>query len=142
MSDQVTRIVLDTTELDRIAAQLDLKTEAVVRRAAFEIEQKAKMLAPVDTGAMRSSIYTTTAKEDGFHKAAAETLEKRITDLQPLDQPSEGDEVMARIGPAVEYAVFVETGTSRQAAQPFLIPAAEEVGRKYNSGEAWAEIVK
>lgn len=64
-------------------------------------ETYAKKDCPVDTGRLRNSI----------------THEVR------------GD--AAYIGSRVEYAPYVEFGTSRQRAQPFLRPAATEHGAEY-----------
>ena len=69
MSDSVIRI--DTRELDRIAAQLGMKRKDIGRRIAFEIESEAKQLAPVDTSALRNSIYTVTQDEDNYASASA-----------------------------------------------------------------------
>ncbi|MFA5154420.1 MAG: hypothetical protein WC554_17885, partial [Clostridia bacterium] len=41
------------------------------------------------------------------------------------------------VGPCVDYAMPVEFGTSKMAAQPYLVPAAESVSQKFNSGERW-----
>lgn len=40
-----------------------------------------------------------------------------------------GQEVVFTVGTDVEYSVFVEFGTSRMAAQPYLFPAARRVAR-------------
>lgn len=66
-------------------------------------EGYAKKLAPVDTGNLRNSISH--AVED---KAAY-------------------------IGTNVEYAAFVEIGTSRSKAQPYLKPAASDHARTYRN---------
>ena len=58
-------------------------------------EGYAKALCPVDTGRLRNSI--THAREDELHEV---------------------------IGTNVEYGRYVELGTSRAKAQPFLAPAA------------------
>lgn len=75
------------------------KDEAV-RRAlemiGLQAEGYAKLLCPVDTGRLRNSI--THAQED------------------------EETEV---IGSAVEYAPYVEYGTQRSKAQPYMKPAVE-----------------
>lgn len=60
--------------------------------AAIAVEGEAKKLAPVDTGRLRASIT-------------------RDADLTG-----------AIVGTNVEYAPFVELGTSKQPAQPFLVP--------------------
>ena len=77
------------------------------RTRAMEIiggkaESYAKALCPVDTGNLRNSI--THAQQD------------------------ENTEV---IGTNVEYAPYVELGTARMAARPYLRPAAENHGPEY-----------
>lgn len=64
-------------------------------------EKHAKALCPVDTGNLRNSITHTT------------------------------DEDSAYIGTNVEYAPYVEFGTSRQKAQPYLRPAATDYISEY-----------
>ncbi len=65
-------------------------------------ETYAKNLCPVRTGRLRNSIS---------HKVV--------------------DENTAVIGTNVEYAPFVELGTRRAAARPYLRPAAEDHGAEY-----------
>lgn len=77
------------------------RASAALRKTALGIERDAKIIAPVDTGALRSSIST-----DFSGNAAAGRMS-------------------AEIGPTVDYAHFVENGTSRMAPQPYMRPAAE-----------------
>ncbi len=49
---------LDTSGLDKILAEMEPRAREIVKGAAFEVEAKAKTLAPVDTGALRNSIET------------------------------------------------------------------------------------
>lgn len=70
-----------------------------LQRRALRVEGAAKRLCPVDTGRLRSSI------------------------TNELGTDAEG--LVAVIGTDVEYAPYVELGTSRMAAQPFLLPALE-----------------
>lgn len=84
-----------------------LSAENKARAQALEIvggkaESYAKALCPVDTGRLRNSIT---------HQ-----------------QYSEDTEV---IGTNVEYAPYVELGTHKMAARPFLRPAAEGHGAEY-----------
>lgn len=66
-------------------------------------ETHAKHRCPVDTGRLRNSInYAVDMSEEAVY-----------------------------IGTNVEYAPYVELGTSRQRAQPFLRPAATEHGAEY-----------
>lgn len=64
-----------------------------------QIERDAKLVCPVDTGNLRSSITTSVE--------------------------SDGSNVTATVGTNVEYAPFVEYGTKKMSAKPFLIPAFE-----------------
>ena len=82
-----------------IAATMPERTSQVVRKAAFDIEGQAKNRVPVDTGALKNSIST--EFEDGG-----------LTGI---------------IAPHMEYATFVEFGTKRMSAQPYMLPAAEAV---------------
>jgi hypothetical protein len=131
---------LDTKELDRIAAKLNVNRDAIIRRAAFEVEAQAKQNAPYDTTALRNSIYVVTDKEDNYsqaaNKAKANNPEVRT---EPHPKPTKGS---VFVGPCVEYAEYVEyPGAVRKGGErPYLTPAAENVMNKYNSGEAWKEL--
>lgn len=78
-----------------------------IDRALEEIglaaEGHAKRACPVDTGNLRNSIT----------------------------HAVEGSEGAVYVGTNVEYAPYVEMGTRRTAAQPFLRPAATEHGAQY-----------
>ena len=74
----------------------------IVRKTALDVEGQAKIFVPVDTGALKNSI----------------------------DVQMEGD-LTAVIAPHTEYAAFIEFGTSKMAAQPYMTPAAEEARPAY-----------
>lgn len=97
-------------ELNKVAIDLHgagLRAQLGARRAvaktALEIEATAKSLAPVDTGALRNSISSD------------------ITDGR----------YAAEIGPTVEYAPYVEYGTSRMAPQAYMGPALDRHGGEF-----------
>lgn len=81
--------------------------QRAIDRALEEIglaaEGYAKRACPVDTGNLRNSIT----------------------------HAVEGSEDAVYVGTDVEYAPYVEMGTRRTAAQPFLRPAATEHGSTY-----------
>ena len=83
------------------SARVGARAALAIRRTAAAIERDAKINAPVDTGALRSSISTATGND------------------------VRGGRMTAVIGPTVSYGVYVELGTSRMAAQPYLFPAAD-----------------
>lgn len=71
-----------------------------VLKAAAKVEGDAKSRSPVDTGALRSSINT-----------SGRSLPNGAT---------------AEVNTNLEYAPYVEFGTSRQKAQPYLQPALQK----------------
>lgn len=107
----MTTIKLDTREMDRIIQQSGMKARQVVKRFAFRVEGRAKMLAPVDTGALKNSGFT-----------------------------EENGNIMI-VGFTVDYAPFQEFGTYKMAAHPFLTPAVEAEATEFNNGNSWKEVV-
>lgn len=83
---------------------------AVAYKACFEaalfIEGAAKYRCPVDTGNLRRSIAA-----------------------QPPTM--QGDTAVALVGTNVEYAAYVEFGTRKMNAQPFMGPALEAARARY-----------
>jgi HK97 gp10 family phage protein len=100
------QIIIKYDNLPRIAAQLPEAVSAIIRKAAFDIEADAKSHLwkghGVDTGKMKSSI---TSKFPSPTKAI--------------------------IAPHTDYAIYVEFGTRRSRAIPFMRPAAEKVGPQF-----------
>ena len=74
----------------------DEKIEKILDYGAALIEAEAKRLCPVDTGRLRASINT----------------------IKPR-------KLVRSIGTSVEYAPYVEFGTYKMRAQPYLRPALE-----------------
>lgn len=101
MPDPVVRIVFN--RFDELAAQFEEQCKVAVQKAAFDIEARAKELAPVDTGNLRRSIHCEFAP-DGLTGA---------------------------VGTVVEYAVYQEFGTVKMPPHPYLRPAADEVGPSF-----------
>ena len=85
-----------TSRTKEVSAQFKKAVERGLTAAAIIVESDAKLRAPVDTGNLRSSITHTV----------------------------EGDR--ATVHTNVEYAPYMEYGTSRTAAQPYLEPALLE----------------
>lgn len=93
---------------DNAATIMSAIASALVRgleKVGLVAEGYAKEACPVDTGRLRNSI---THSIDAGEKAVY-------------------------IGTNVEYGPYVELGTSRQEAKPFLKPAAQDHGSQYRS---------
>ena len=70
-------------------------------KIGVNVQSTAKSLCPVDTGRLRSSIQTTSPR-------------------------STGTGLSVRIGSNVNYARYVELGTRRMRARPYLRPALSQ----------------
>lgn len=66
-----------------------------IRKSAFLVERESKRVAPVDTGRLRSSIFTI---------------------IEPLK---------ATVQPRTNYAIFVHEGTFKMASRPFMREGGE-----------------
>ena len=88
-------------ELHSAAGRVGADMANVIRKGASDIERDAKINAPVDTGFLRSSISTDYTGDGRTRSMTAE------------------------IGPTASYALYVEFGTSRMRAQPYLFPATD-----------------
>lgn len=105
-------VTMDFRPLDKLTEQTRPRAEALLKQAAFEVEAEAKKRAPVDTGALRNSLTT-----EGV-----------------------GSQLYWQVHDGVEYGIFQELGTSRMAAQPFLVPAVESLRGKFE--RLWAELFR
>jgi HK97 gp10 family phage protein len=95
-SEQLTRNLRRLAGNERRQAQRD-----GLEAGARVVETHSKLLAPVDTGALRNSI--------------------QVDSVTPIE---------AIIAPHTDYAEYVEFGTSKMAAQPYMRPAIDEHGRE------------
>lgn len=97
----------------------------IIRKAALDCEADAKDRAPVQTGFLRNSIYSVTHEGSDYGQGGGGAMPKDAT-LLPEIAPAE-DALTAYVAVGANYGAFVELGTSRMRAQPYLIPAAEAI---------------
>lgn len=132
-------IKLEMRKLQAIRDEAEELAQAIVDKTAFDIEEAAKSYAAVDTGAMKSSIYTETPRSSG--RLAAWSEARRLNpdvELQHLPKPKK---LTDYVGPSVHYAVHVHFGTviTRQS-NPFLILAVEDVSHGW--ARAWKAFLR
>ena len=100
-------------ELEDKLSNLDEKLKRALAEALKEIAEKirddAKDLVPVDTGSLRKSIRV---EKEG--------------ELQVSVIAGGGGVINPRTGREVDYAGYVEFGTSRMSPQPYMQPALEK----------------
>jgi HK97 gp10 family phage protein len=90
-------VKLDTRKLDRLIKENRPGVARTVEKYGWAIAGEAATNAPIDTGALRNSI----------------TSESNM----------DADALTFTVQDGVTYGIFQELGTSRMAAQPFLVPA-------------------
>ena len=122
------RVVIVFDNLPLVAERLHSAAASLVRAAAFNVEARAKTHAAVDTGAMRSAIYTVTHTSSGYAAAAsaASTASPTAEAHLQTEEPQPDRDTLAVVHAGMDYSVYVEYGTGRMAAQPFMTPAAAE----------------
>ena len=82
---------------DDVIRSVQKKLPWAVREACVIVQGAAKALSPVDTGALKGSIT-----------------------IEPINDYS------GKVGPAMDpYDIYIETGTRKMAAQPYMRPAAD-----------------
>lgn len=97
-SDEFARMAADLTAAP---AKVAVRAGAAMGKALGDIGTGAKNRAPVDTGTLVNSISSELQRGGGT--------------------------LRGEVGPTVNYGAFVENGTSRMRAQPYLRPATDAV---------------
>ncbi len=90
----VERIEIDTKKLDKFAEKMNWSVDWALGATSFQVTGLAQSTVPVDTGALKNSLGPTRVKELEY-----------------------------QVGDHVEYGIYVELGTHKMAARPFLVPA-------------------
>ena len=98
---------LEKRKLEALAGSAKWNLTRMIKDIAQDVQRQAQQLAPIDTGALVSSIEI-------FESATGTTVAGPGTFILSI-----------AVGSRLEYSGFVELGTSRQAAQPYLLPAFE-----------------
>lgn len=108
--------------LPQMARMLHETASKAVRKAAFDIEGGGKVNAAVDTGFMKASIYTVTHDESSYGQGTAGNAGALLPEVE---HPASDLEAFVAVG--ASYGIYVELGTHKMPAQPYLTPAADAV---------------
>ena len=120
------KVTSHTRGLRELREAIDRNADRIVRKTAFDLQGEAMQRAPVDTGFLKNSIYVRTESTSGY-AGASEKAGEQNADGQMLPEVPQPGEHTAIVAVGAEYGVYVEMGTARRAATPFLAPAAERV---------------
>jgi hypothetical protein len=116
----------------QLAATLPLAVGKIVRKAAFDVQARAMVSAPIRTGFLRSSIYVTGKDYDTYGQGVI----GMGTLLPPVPKTNQWTTAIVAVG--ASYGLYIEMGSRFQPARPFLLPAAEYVKPKME--EAFAQL--
>jgi len=103
--------------------------EKSVLAIGHAVMSDAKILCAVDYGYLAASIMVSTdEKQEGFESPAQYSdkvppASHDKSSFKKIDKPGEAN--VAHVGTAVDYGPYVEFGTARSRAQPFLRPALD-----------------
>ena len=115
-------------EFDDMKNALTEEIITALMRGGMIIEAEAKRRCPVDTGRLRASIWTDVERldETTFRLSMGASGETKTTVGVEREKDWRGkSRAKYGVGTNVEYAKFVEFGTSKMAAKPFLRPAID-----------------
>ena len=116
-----------TDNSDEIISRMDRAMEVALEKIGLVAERYAKNLCTVVTGRLRNSITHATASYPGigtYQDNAGNEFNDATADGTP-------EKNAVYIGTNVEYAPYVELGTTRSKAQPYLKPAVVDHAEKY-----------
>jgi HK97 gp10 family phage protein len=118
-----------------IAVALRRAGAKIVKKAAFDVQALAQARCVVQTGYLKSSIYTHTFDSSTYGQGVVGGGPGAYL-LPDVGKPA--NDQTAFVGVGANYGVYVEFGTSKMAAQPYLTPAADEVAPSYQA--AWQRL--
>jgi HK97 gp10 family phage protein len=127
-------IVVRSNHIGTLVTHLEQRMHEIVDEAAGQVQTRASQIAPVDTGALRNSIYVNNGDASDYSQrvGTAQSLNPDMVALEEITpefvisvSTSPGDEsYLSVVGVAADYGLFQELGTSRNRAQPFMLPSA------------------
>lgn len=109
--------------LDALAAHIQNEMGEVVRKAAFKIEADAAALAPVDTGALRASIFTVTASGSTRGRGMGSARRKRPGLGEARFTETVDDQFEAFVVVGAEYGIYQELGARGRPGKFYMTQA-------------------
>lgn len=123
----MTQIKLTSTRQnwDGILSQTRTRVGQIVRKTALDAQAAAQAASPVDTGALRASIYTASfgASVGTNAQVSVQATAGKAALFPPYELTAA---FQAAVVVGAEYGYWVEVGTTRRPARPFLLPAIED----------------
>lgn len=140
-------IVVRKNTINRLQASITDRSKETVRSSAEYMRNYAQAIAPVRTGAFRTSLYVngpgnqTDYPERAAAAAEANPKARIIAEIRAADIDTRVGQLRNNLGQfsldeaivasAVEYSVMLEEGTRYMAPRPTLRPAAESTRAQF-----------
>lgn len=112
----------DFNHIPALKAALHKAIAEHVAKTAQEVKDGAVARSPDETGFLESSIYLVTHESSTYGQGVGAAPEDAT--LLPEVQKPEDDQT-AYVAVGASYGEYVEFGTSKMPAHPYLIPAAD-----------------
>lgn len=130
--------------LEKFGESFKARASEVIRSTAFLIQYEAQGRAPVDTGALRASIYVQTSEKDerptalvdaeAKYQSPGKSGEFRFREMPIAPETTQPDDRLHSIVAAgVGYAYWVEYGSRGGSGKPFMTPAMAAAKPYFNS---------
>lgn len=126
-----------TNNSDAVKEEFEAAVKKALTTCGLEAQKYARNLCPTDTGLLKNSIaYALGGEVPKPQKYTAEKAKKGETKKESGEYKGSAPEDKGNlrtvyIGTRVEYAPYVELGTYKMKAQPFLAPAISQHVDKY-----------
>lgn len=111
--------------------ELKRRVPIALEECGLAAEGFAKRLCAVDTGLLRNSITHTLSGESPPITVYSDDNGIQHGEYSGAAPASDGKEMVMYLGTNVEYAAYVEMGTKRTPAQPFIEPAIVDHANDY-----------
>ena len=108
-----------TSKIQQVIKDIEVAEEKSLIESAILVQDSASKKARVDTGRLRASISYSVNGENSEGWST-------VPESQPDDHDVKSGKSFAIVGTNVEYAPYLEYGTKRSKARPFLRPAYDE----------------
>lgn len=106
--------------------ELKRRIPVALEECGLAAEGYAKRLCAVDTGLLRNSITHAVSGESPAISSYSDTAGEQHGEYSGSAPAASGSEMAVYLGTNVEYAPYVEMGTRRTPAQPFIKPAVAD----------------
>ena len=126
-------VTLRSNRIPLLLGVLVPRTHTAVLDTANEIQDRANVMAPVDTGALRESIYVSSPDGSDYPQRSGSAQARNpdaiivpeVTSDFVISFAATNPTFRAVVGSAVNYSLFQELGTRFMPPQSFMLPAIE-----------------